>query len=131
METGRIALEDVAERLQELKEERGKVEEERRELLRKKHSAEEEAVPAPLIRRFVLVLIEQLRSAGFVYKREFLKEVIDHFVVGKRSVTVFWKLPLSKGGQTRTKEFSILLRLVEGRGFEPPTSALRTRRSPN
>ena len=67
-------------------------------------------------------MIEKLRAAGFGYKREFLKEVIDHFVVGKRSVTVFWKLPLSKGAETRTKEFSILLRLVELTGFEPVTS---------
>lgn len=47
------------------------------------------------------------------YKREFVKQVIVHFPAGKRSLTVFWKLPLSKGAGTRTKEVSILLRLVE------------------
>ncbi len=122
VEAGQIALEDVAERLQELKEERRLVEEERRELVRKQHTAEERVIPAYLVRRFVQLVIEKLKAAGFGYKREFLREVIDHFVVGKRSVTVFWKLPLSQGSGTRTQEFSILSRMVELRGFEPPTS---------
>ena len=131
VETEAVALEDVAERLQELKEERRTTEEARREVLRKQHTAEERVVPAHLVRRFTLLVIEKLKAAGFGYKREFLKEVIDHFVVGKRSVAVFWKLPLRQGAGTRTKEFSILVQMVEGRGFEPPASALRTPRSPN
>lgn len=43
----------------------------------------------PSVRCFTLLVIEKLKAAGFGYKREFLKEVIDHFVVGKRSVAVF------------------------------------------
>lgn len=53
------------------------------------------------------------KQAGVGYKREFLKEVIDHCVVGKGSVAVFWKLPLRQGAGTRTKEFSIPVRMVE------------------
>ena len=131
VETGAINLGDVAERLQDLKEERRKLEEARRDVVRKQHTAEERVVPAHLVRRFTLLVIQKLKDAGFGYKREFLKDVIDHFVVSKRSVTVFWKLPLRQAAGTRTREFSILARMVEGRGFEPPTSALRTPRSPN
>jgi site-specific DNA recombinase len=131
VETESIALEDVAERLQELKAERRSLEDARRDVLRKEHTAEERVIPAHLVRRFTLLVIEKLKAAGFGYKREFLKEVIDHFVVGKRSVTVFWKLPLRQGTTRKKDEFSILAGMVEGRGFEPPTSALRTPRSPN
>ncbi len=122
VETEAVALEDVAERLQELKEERKTIEEARREVLRKQHTAEERVIPAHLVRRFTLLVIEKLKTAGFAYKREFLKEVIDHFVVGKRSVAVFWKLPLRQGAGTRTREFSILVRMVELTGFEPVAS---------
>jgi hypothetical protein len=69
-------------------------------------------VPAHLVRLFTLPVIEKPRAAGFGYKREFLKEVIDHFVVAKWSIAVFWKLSLGKGTGTRTKEFSMPARMV-------------------
>ncbi len=108
VESGQIALDDVAERLQELKQERQALDERRRELIRKQHTAEERVIPAYLVRRFVQLVIAKLKAAGFGYKREFLREVIDYFVV--------------KGSGPRSKEFSILCRLVELKGFEPSTS---------
>ncbi len=68
-------------------------------------------------------------EVGFGYKREFFKEVIDHFVVGKRSIAVFWKLPLNQGAGTKTEEFSIVARMVTRRGLEPRTPCLKGRSS--
>ena len=102
--------------------ERRSLEEARREVLRKQHTAEERVIPAHVVRRFTLLVIEKLKQASFGYKREFLKEVIDHFVVGKRSVTVFWKLPPRQGTTRKKDEFSILAGMVELTGFEPVAS---------
>ena len=86
-------------------------------------------VPAHLVRLFTLLVIEKPRAAGFDYKREFLKEVIDHFVVAKWSIAVFWKLPLGKGAGTRTKEFSMPARMVTRRGLKARTPCLKGRSS--
>ena len=83
------------------------------------------------MRRFTLLVFEKPKQALFDYKRKFLKGGIDHFVVSQGRATVFWKLPLTQGTRRKKDESSVLAGMVEGRGFEPPTSALRTPRSPN
>lgn len=46
---------------------------------------------------FTPLVIERPKQARFGHQRDFLKDLVDHFVVSQGRVTILWRLPLTRG----------------------------------
>ncbi len=138
LETGLLSLEECAGRIKELRREREELLS-RRVDLQKKSRTQKKILPIPtrLMDQYIRQLQNRLRARKIGYKKEFLREILKEVRVRGSDVRLTYRLPMtirtpaSDEKKPRREEFFTLYQMVEPRGVEPPTFALRTRRSPS
>jgi len=74
---------------------------------------QERVTPAPLVWHFTPLVIEKTKQARFGHQREFLKDLVDTFVVSQGRVTVFQWPPVTRGKRRKKGVSSIVAGMVE------------------
>ena len=91
-------------------------------MLRNQHMARSESLPRPSCGTSPPLAIEKPKQARFRHQREFLKDLVDHFVVSQGRATVFQRPPVTRGKRRKKGVSSIVAGMVELTGFEPVAS---------
>ena len=121
LESGALSIEQAAERIKELHEQR-------KELLKKKQALDHNgrsvktvsAIPTSRMDAYVAEMRRRLTANKIGAKREFLQELLKEVRVRHNNVTLSYKLPL----ETSECRFFTPLRLVGPPGLEPGTNRL-------
>ena len=132
LERGLLSLEDCAERIKELRQEREALLGRKIDLQKKsRSSARILPIPTRLMDEYIRQMQMRLREKKIGYKKEFLREILKEVRVRGSAIRLTYRLPMtvrtppSEGIDPRTGEFFTLYHLVEPMGVEPTASRVR------
>jgi len=133
LERGLLSLEDCADRLKELRQERESLLRRKVELEKASRSrARISPIPTRLMNDYIREMQLRLREKKIGYKKEFLREILKEVRVRGNSVRLTYRLPMtvrtppSESMDPRTGEFFTLYQMVEPMGVEPTASRVRS-----
>jgi signal transduction protein with GAF and PtsI domain len=127
LERGLLSLEDAADRIKSLRQERTALLKTKATLEKSRSRAKILPIPTPLMAGFVKQMQARLKDKKIGYNKEFLKEIIKEVRIRGKEVILTYKIPLTPRkttGENPQDEFFTVSHLVVAEGLEPPTSRM-------
>jgi site-specific DNA recombinase len=127
LERGLLSLEDAAERIKSLRQERAALLKTKATLEKSRSRAKILPIPTPLMAAFVKQMQGRLKDKKIGYNKEFLKEIIKEVRIRGKEVILTYKIPLTPRkttGENPRDEFFTVSHLVVAAGLEPATSRM-------
>lgn len=127
LERGLLSLEDSAQRIKDVRQEKATLLTTQAKLERSRSSAEIRPIPTALMDAYIEAVQKRLREKAIGSKKEFLKEIIREVRVRGKEITLTYRLPLASGIISKSGnsgKFFTLSKMVVAVGLEPTTSRM-------
>ena len=123
LETGKLGLDDLAPRIQQLRHRQEQLQSRKWELEVRLSDRRVELADLEMVTRCVDDLRSLLEEADFTERKTFLRSFIRRIVINKKQVTISYNLPMPPEGEKKQSVgvLPIVTPLVELEGFEPST----------
>jgi site-specific DNA recombinase len=128
LERGLLSLEDAAQRIRDLNQEKAALLKTQTKLEQQSRSRGEiRPIPTALMNTYIKEMQKRLRERAIGAKREFLKETVKEVRVRGKEITLTYRLPLAPASIAKMGDrgrFFTLSKMVVAVGLEPTTSRM-------